>query len=117
MTTTHHSDTFIAEMKQRLEAERDQLHSRLGAHAHLEHGDYVANAPEYERNHEENAMESADHVAIEGITEAEEARLKEVKAALARIEAGTYGMTAKGEMIPEGRLLANPAATTLVSSL
>ena len=113
MTTTHSAE-FITQMKTRLAEERDQLRSRLGGHAHLEHGDYVGTAPQYERHEEENAMESADQVAIEGITEAEEARLKEVEAALARIEGGTYGMTRDGEMIPESRLLANPAATTVV---
>lgn len=111
---TPHSPKFIEEMRQRLEKERQQLLARLGGHAHLEHGDYVATAPEYERHDEENAMESADQVTIEGITEAEEARLKEVQAALGRLEAGTYGLTATGELIPEGRLLANPAATTVV---
>jgi len=113
----NHSSEFISQMKARLETERDQLLARLGAHAHLEHGDYVGTAPEYERHDEENAMESADQVTIEGITEAEEARLKEVEKALARIEAGTYGVTADGQLIPEGRLLANPAATTLVGSV
>lgn len=111
---TQHSEEFIAEMRQRLETERQQLLSRLGGHAHLEHGDYVGTAPEYERHDEENAMESADQVTIEGITEAEESRLKEVAAALGRIEAGTYGVTRAGELIPEGRLRANPAATTVV---
>ena len=112
--TPQHSAEFIADMKQRLAVERDELLSRLGKHAHIEHGDYVGTAPEYERHDEENAMESADQVTIEGITEAEEARLKEVEAALNRIEIGTYGVTAAGELIPEGRLKANPAATTIV---
>ena len=114
--TTHHSEDFITEMRERLLQERGELLARLGQHAHLEHGDYVGTAPEYERHEEENAMESADQVTIEGITEAEEARLKEVEKALGRIEAGTYGITASGDLIPEGRLRANPAATTLVGS-
>lgn len=111
---THHSEDFINEMKQRLTAERDQLRARLGAHSHLDHGDFVATAPEYARHEEENAMEAAEQVALEGITEAEEARLKEIEAALGRIEAGTYGVTREGELIPEARLRANPAATTVV---
>jgi RNA polymerase-binding transcription factor DksA len=114
--TTHHSQGFIAEMKERLAAEHDQLRSRLGQHAHLDHGDFVATAPEYARDEEENAMEAADQVALEGITETEEARLKEIEAALARIAAGTYGVTSDGQFIPEARLQANPAAVSLVSS-
>lgn len=112
--TNHHSATFIAEMRQRLEDELGQLRSRLGQHAHKDHGDYIATAPEYARHEEENAMESADQVALEGITETEEARLKDVVAALNRIEAGTYGVTSEGELISEARLRANPAATTTV---
>jgi len=111
---THHSAEFIAEMKQRLEAEREQLRSRLKGNAHLDHGNYVGTAPEYERDEEENAMEAADQVAIEEITETEEARLKEVEAALGRLAAGTYGVTPAGDTIPEERLRANPAATTIV---
>ena len=114
--TTQHSPQFVAEMRQRLEDEREQLKSRLTQHAHSDHGDFVATAPEYARDEEENAMEAADQVALEGITETEETRLKEIEAALARIEAGTYGITKDGELIPEARLRANPAATTNVSS-
>jgi DnaK suppressor protein len=111
-----HSETFITEMKRRLEAERDQLRSRLQGIAHSDHGNLVGTAPEYERDEEENAMEAADQVALEDITETEEARLKEVEGALSRIESGTYGVTREGELIPEQRLQANPAAITLVSS-
>lgn len=114
--TASHSQEFINEMKARLEAERGELRARLDGHAHKDHGDYVATAPEYARHEEENAMEAADQVALEGITEAEETRLKEVEAALARMEAGSFGLTESGELIPEARLRANPAATGLVSS-
>lgn len=112
--TTQHAEEFIAEMRERLTSERDQLLTRLGHHAHQDHGDFVATAPEYARDEEENAMEAADQVALEGITESEEARLKELQAALGRIESGTYGVTRDGELIPEARLRANPAATTTV---
>jgi RNA polymerase-binding transcription factor DksA len=47
-----------------------------------------------------------------------EPRYNEVKAALARIEAGTYGICAKcGEPIEEKRLEANPAATTCMKCM
>lgn len=113
--TTQHSQEFINEMKERLETERGELRARLDGHAHKNHGDYVATAPEYARHEEENAMEAADQVALEGITETEEARLKEVEAALARIGAGSFGITESGELIPEARLRANPAAVSLVA--
>lgn len=105
---------FLDEMKQRLVAERAQLRQRLGHEAHQEHGNYQANMPDYGRNDEENAMEVADYTANAATTEAEESRLKEVEAALQRITQGTYGRTLDGQSIPEERLRANPAATTIV---
>lgn len=115
MTTSPHSSEFIAEMKERLETERANILERLQKHSHKEHGDYTANPPEYERHEEVNAMESADQAALEGITEAEETRLREIERALDRIAQGTYGVTADGSTIPEARLRANPAATTTIT--
>ena len=112
---SEHSPAFIAEMKERLLVEQQELEAALGKNAHLEHGSYEANMPEYERDMEVNAMESADAGAASATTEAEEERLKKLTAALARIEAGAYGVTTAGELIPEARLRANPAATTIIS--
>ena len=111
-----HSTAFIAEMKEQLLAEQRELEAALSKNAHLEHGSYEANLPEYERDMEINAMESADAGAASATTEAEEERLKNVKAALGRIESGSYGVTASGDTIPEERLRANPAATTIISN-
>lgn len=109
-----HSPEFIEEMKAALEGEKAQIEKELKHIAHKEHGDYTANSPEYERDEEVNANESADLAAREATTEAIEARLKDVDAALGRITAGTYGRTSEGKNIPEERLRANPAATTLI---
>ena len=109
-----HSPEFIAEMKQKLEAERQKLTQELGTVAHKHDGDFSANYPDYGRNEEDNASEVADFVATAATTEAGEARLKEVEQALERIEAGTYGTTSDGELIPEDRLRANPAAPTII---
>ncbi len=111
-----HNTEFISEMKQKLLKEKGQLEAVLAKHAHKEHGSYQANYPEYERDEEVNAMESADAGSIQATTEAEEARLKNISAALNRIKEGTYGLTNSGELISEDRLRANPAANTIISS-
>jgi DnaK suppressor protein len=111
-----HNPEFIEEMKRRLEAERVELREELESLGQKGSGDglYEADFPEYGRNDEENASEIADYVATTSTTEALELRLKEVEAALERIAEGVYGVTVEGEIIPEDRLQANPAATTLV---
>ena len=113
MNTQAHSQAFIEEMRGRLLEEREQLTKGLGALAHKENGDFQANFPDYGRNEEENVTEVADFAALNATTEAAEARLKEVDQALASIENGSYGVTPEGELIPEDRLRANPAAASL----
>lgn len=110
-----HSQKFIEEMKQRLLTEKTVLQKELGllAEPSAEEG-YSARFPDYGRSEEDNATEVADYVASAAVTKADEERLREVEAALARIEAGEYGVTNDGQMIPEARLRANPAATTTI---
>lgn len=100
-----HSPEFIDEMKTRLLAEGEQLDRELAT---------MAEKPEYGRGDEDNASEVADAGNLTATQEAARERLAAVNEALARIEAGTYGVTEEGELIPEARLRANPAATTLV---
>ncbi len=109
-----HSLEFIKEMEQQLLEEKTQLDQELSQIAHPQDGNYQANFPSYERNEEENANESADFIAMQSTTESVHDRLEEVNKALGRIQAGIYGMTAEGAVIPENRLRANPAATTIV---
>lgn len=110
-----HSPEFVNEMKTALDREAQEVRDKLTRLAHKDEGDYQADFPDYGRNEEENASEVADYQATFATTEAIEARLEELEAALKRIEEGTYGLTAEGEEIPEDRLRANPAATTLVT--
>jgi len=57
-----------------------------------------------------------EKLANEGIVSNLEKRLQEVREALERIEAGTYGTcTECGERIPAERLDANPAASTCIA--
>lgn len=100
-----HSPEFIVHMKARLMQEKAQLEHELTA---------MAEKPEYGRGDEDNASEVADAGNLTATAEATSERLEAVAEALARIEAGKYGVTDEGELIPEARLQANPAATTLV---
>jgi RNA polymerase-binding transcription factor DksA len=114
MTSEQHSSEFIEEMKGKLIEEKDQLEKELGQIAHKQNGEYSTDFPSYERDEEENANESADFIALQSTTQAMKDRLEEVNKALGRIESGNYGVSAEGEVIPENRLRANPAATTIV---
>ena len=104
-TSMPHTKEFIAEMKQQLEDERTILNQEISA---------TSTYPEYGRNDEDNATEIADYAASQSTESTLSERLKNVIAALERIEQGTYGVTAAIEEIPEDRLRANPAATDIV---
>ena len=109
-----HTEEFIEEMRGVLEQEEKRLMTELKAISHQTDGDTEADFPDYGRNDEDNATEIADYQALSSTATVIEERLKDVQAALARIEAGKYGTTEDGRMIPENRLRANPAAKTLV---
>lgn len=100
------SPQFIREMKGLIEAEKAKLGQELAK---------TEDFPEYGRDEEDNATEIADYTATQATREAKEARLRELNAALARIETGTYGLDSNGKLIPEERLRANPAATAPVA--
>jgi RNA polymerase-binding transcription factor DksA len=102
---TKHTTKFIAEMKEALQRERQQLLPELKE---------TEVVPDYGRNDEDNATEMADFQATSATKRTIEDRLKEIDEALERIESGTYGLTSDGKPIPEERLRANPAATTTV---
>jgi len=110
-----HSPAFIAEMKALLEQEKAHLDKDLKQEAFKEEGNYIAEFPVYGKDEEDNATEIADYTAKSAVVEAKEARLREINDAFKRIEEGTYGLTRDGKLIPEERLRANPAATTLVT--
>lgn len=99
-----HTQAFIEEMKKALETERAALT-----------GEVIDEAPDYGRSEEDNATELADYEAAAVASTSAKLRIEEVDAALARIAAGTYGVTEDGVEIPEGRLRANPAATTVIT--
>ncbi len=101
-----HTQAFIEEMKGRLLEEKKALSGEL---------DESTNFPDYGRSEEENATEVADYQALAATSSAASERLVEIDAALERIGKQTYGVTEDGIIIPEDRLRANPAATTVIS--
>lgn len=101
-----HTQEFINEMKQRLLEERRTLSGEATESEHF---------PDYGRSEEENATEVADYEALKATNTAVTERMTEIDLALERIEKQAYGVTEDGVVIPEGRLRANPAATTVIS--
>ncbi len=99
-----HTQDFIEEMKNRLEEERAALK-----------GEVIDETPDYGRSEEDNATELADYEALTAASSSATLRIEEVESALARIVAGTYGVTEDGSEISENRLRANPAATTIIT--
>lgn len=109
-----HTQDFIKEMKGRLEEERSKILGEFQEDSHMADGEVQANFPDYGRSEEDNVAEMEDYQSLAAITASEKQRLLEIDDALHRIEAGSYGVTDDGQEIPEDRLRANPAATTLV---
>lgn len=113
--TNQHKPEFIAEMNKVLQKEKKQLENKLNSIAHKEGDDYQANFPDYGRNDEDNATEIADYQATSSTENTLEQRLHSIQDALKRIDNNTYGVTENGDLIPEDRLQANPAATTIIN--
>lgn len=109
-----HTPEFIDEMKNLLQEEQKRLQNDLEAIAMKSGGDYRANFPDYGRNDEDNATEIGDYAATASTENTLEERLRNIESALEKIDQGTYGVTVEGELIPQDRLRANPAATTIV---
>lgn len=111
--------TVLAHLKEKLLTEKSRLEAELGRFAKPTgvEGDYTTQFENIGTDPDENATEVesyADNVAIEGTLETE---LKDVNDALAKMDAGKYGLCEKtGEEIPMDRLEAYPAARTLVDA-
>lgn len=110
---------MIAELKDKLLVEKSRLEgelSRIGNPTGVE-GDYETKFEDLGNDEDENASEVeeyVDNVAVEGTLETQ---LKDVNDALAKMEAGNYGICEKtGEAIPVERLQAYPAARTKVGA-
>jgi len=114
--------TNINDLRAKLLEEKARLESELSGVGHKNpeiKGDWEPSAPDL-NNPTADVNDVADSIeAFEGNAAIEvelEARLLEVDAALARIEAGTYGFCRIcGTAIEDARLHANPAAPTCIA--
>lgn len=114
--------TNTNELKNTLLEEKARLMIELSGVGHKNpeiEGDWEPSAPDL-NNPAADPNDVADSIeAFEGNSAIEvelEARMLEVDSALARIEAGTYGICRIcGEAIEEARLHANPAAATCIA--
>ncbi len=112
----------ISEFKTMLLAEKTRLEGELSGVGHKNpeiKGDWEASAPDLNNPAADpnDVADSIEHFEENAAIEVElEARLMEVDAALARIEAGAYGICRIcGIAIEDARLHANPAAPTCIA--
>ena len=107
--------TLIAELKQKLLFEKSRLEAELSrfAKATGEAGDYATQIENIGTDPDENATEVEGYVDNLALESNLEGQLKDVNAALAKMEQGTYGICEKtGKTINAERLKAYPAART-----
>ncbi len=100
-----HSQAFISEMKEKLLAAKAELTEELkNLNPHTDLGD--------------DDDENAEEINVDEVNQQVAVRIKgdleKIDAALAKIEAGTYGTDSSGADIPEGRLRALPWADSSV---
>lgn len=109
----------LAELKARLESERQELEQRLSKFATKDPkvpGDWDTKFPQFESSMADPEDSSSEVAEYEMLLEVEhnlELQLKAVNEALARITNGSYGKCLEcGKAIPAERLAANPSAAT-----
>ncbi len=112
------SKELIDQNKQKLLQEQERLGTLLSRVTSQDKktGDFTATFPEFGNKEDENASEVAAYEANVAEERDLELKLRKVKAALERIEAGTYGIClVGGEEVPTKRLLAVPEAENCVT--
>ncbi len=107
----------LAELKEKLLAEKTRLETELGRFAKPTgaEGDYETNFEDIGTDPDENASEVEEYVDNLGLENNLEGQLRDVNDALAKMERGTYGVCEKtGQEIGLDRLRVYPAARTIV---
>ncbi len=106
----------LAELKQALETEKEKLEKELSSFADKDEDDeYTARYVDYGDSEEDNAEEYRQHEVNLSLSKRLESSLVDTKEALAKINAGTYGVceVCNTSINPE-RLKAYPAARTCI---
>ncbi|MFA6322843.1 MAG: TraR/DksA C4-type zinc finger protein [Candidatus Buchananbacteria bacterium] len=105
-------------IKNNLTAEKEKLENELKGFTHKDEAindNFKSDWPEYGSSDEENAAEVSEYGDRLSIEHTLEEQLRDVKTALANIEAGKYGICKYcGNPIEEKRLLARPASSSCV---
>jgi DnaK suppressor protein len=108
MSPSHLQPRQLEELRAQLVEERDRLHARAGLppSGHVEVGDA-----------QDHAAEEAEHDRAMQLGNHERARLGEIRAALARMDDGSYGVCEEtGEAIPFARLKLEPTTRYTVEA-
>lgn len=110
----HLTETEIEELKAALDAEKDLLEEELAEHGKKVGDDWTGTPEGFgDEPADEDEADKMEELGVNvALVEELERRYKEIKAALKRMQDGSYGLTASGEEIDIERLRANPAATT-----
>lgn len=119
LTTTDAFDAaFITEIKEILNEEKDRLERELSQFAYKsDDDDYSADFPNYGDEEDDNAREVADFTVNKTLEVTLEKKLRDVNAALDRIEKNTYGICKyTGQAIEKKRLLARPTSSSSVQA-
>ncbi len=108
----------LAELKDRLLAEKKELEDNLNRIAHpvdIEAGDYETSFDDIGSDREDNTTEVEEYADNLPVEVTLEKKLQDVIAALDRMEKGTYGICENcNQEIDIERLKANPAAKTCI---
>ncbi|KKW07060.1 MAG: binding protein, DksA/TraR family protein [Candidatus Kaiserbacteria bacterium GW2011_GWC2_49_12] len=117
----HLTEEQIEELRAALDGEQVDLEEQLAEHGKKIDGDWTGTPAGFEKETDSDPEDSAD--AMEELAtnvplvEELESRLKDVKDAIKKMDAGTYGICEEsGKEIPFDRLEANPAARTAIQS-
>lgn len=119
MLESHYSSEFIEARKKSLVDNQAEIEKELGTISEFDEssGKYIATQPEYDEGSVEDnidsSVEAEEHQERVSRVKDLDKTLDEVKAALEKIEKGTYGSCENtGDWIKEDRLMAYPAART-----
>ena len=100
------SDATLADIRASLEEERDKLLQQLAAL-----GEGPGGSLAFDQNFADSSQVTAERAEVEALVGSLRDSLSDVEHALAKFEAGTFGLCEEcGQAIPPARLEAKPAA-------
>ena len=114
------SKSFLSEMKETLEAEKEKLERELSKFAKKNpnvKGDYEARFPDYGTEVDDDVHEVEQYTVNKTLEITLEKKLRDVNAALKRFDDDSYGICKyTGEKISEDRLRARPTSSSSVNA-